>query len=929
MICYRALFIVLTVTSTSSWGFSQTQAGGLDSLTDDPVYTELSRRNLNSLLDYVFEKNNIPESKQKAIRAGGALARLQNDSDLSLADRRKLVAEFVNALPTLLPEINDPAALLLNANLLIQHGILTDQRLLEYFGPNSTIMARLNPVAEAAQSILLKANQMALAGAEKAAENWPAGKAAWERYDQLATTAEYTRNILSYAVALSLDKASENRARLIQEAIDYLSAFDTEDNPGRASVKFYLGKLYLAQSTPESLTKSREMFDFVLTNGDPNDIGNQYDSRVAIVLTAIAAKDFAAAEQAIQAFESWVKSNNIVQNNPAAEAEFKAAVGGLRYRTLLAQNKTTQADQVLDSLQQEVPSLRGLILELMAANIKPDTPVRELNSLLLQSLRAKAEAEVLKPENTPFDAQSVQRGIDAASELIRRGGQENPSVVQDSLYVLGFLYQKLGNQFQAADAFLDYAEKYKDKSEDLERANIALNNAIVLVGQLYRTRTGEREVTAIYDRTLDLAVAKPFERTQFAFERGRRQQARGNLDQAIQMYDLVKPTDRQYDEAQYFKMVAIRSKLDKLPARDRSRSDLLRELQSLADRVNQAFESKLSSADPETTRLIRIRLAQTRLVAADVALVDQKDPNRALQLLEGFEQTVAGLPNADNLISQVLLIRVKSYVQTNQVEKGVQQIQALADQRPREAMQIIFDLMDKLNEQVVNAESAGRRDEIANLERTRAELTPVLVKLIDQSNNPELKKFQYQIALYDADQQRRAAELTENPDRRKSLLQAALKRFEQLDSREQFAQYIESLPKDRQDRARRIGYDPQVKLGLARTHFALGNWDAARQPLAVLFRDKVLGDGIVVKFGPDGTPENVDNPTYWEAVFMLMRSNLALNEGIDAMKTWLTTLTNTWKSDLGGQRWSEAFRQLQTDLGVQPVSETGPDNPSA
>ncbi|GIW75798.1 MAG: hypothetical protein KatS3mg104_0861 [Phycisphaerae bacterium] len=70
MICYRALFIVLTVTSTSSWGFSQTQAGGLDSLTDDPVYTELSRRNLNSLLDYVFEKKQYPGVEAKSHPGG-------------------------------------------------------------------------------------------------------------------------------------------------------------------------------------------------------------------------------------------------------------------------------------------------------------------------------------------------------------------------------------------------------------------------------------------------------------------------------------------------------------------------------------------------------------------------------------------------------------------------------------------------------------------------------------------------------------------------------------------------------------------------------------------------------------------------------------------------------------------------------------------
>jgi hypothetical protein len=332
--------------------------------------------------------------------------------------------------------------------------------------------------------------------------------------------------------------------------------------------------------------------------------------------------------------------------------------------------------------------------------------------------------------------------------------------------------------------------------------------------------------------------------------------------------------------------------------------------------VNTAFEKRLAGADADLAMRIRTRLAQTRLVAADVALVDQKNPKRAIELLNGFETTVKGLANESNLISQVLLIRVKSFVQTNQVSEGVKEIQKLAAERPREAMQIVFDLMDKLNEQVTAAEGAGRDDEVANLERTRAELTPVLVKLINESDNKELKKFSYTISLYDADQQRRAAELTKEEPKRTELLKAALKRFEELDSKDNVTRYLETLDAERRKKA---NYDPQVKLGLARANFALGNWDAARLPLALLFRDKVLGDGFVVKVGPGGEPESVENPTYWEAVLMLMRSNFAMKEGTEGMTRWLTDLTRTWQDGLGGQRWADEFKKLQKDLGVEPV----------
>ncbi len=902
---------LLAVGLISSVAFAQNDPKGLDALSDDRLYSELSKRNLGGLLEYAFKKNNVPEAKQNAVRAGSALARLQDDESIGLADRRKLVAEYVKALPQLLPQITDPATLILDANILIEHGIITDQRLLEYFGPNSTIMARLHPVTDAVQSILVKARDEATAAAEKASNNWPQGKAAWERADQQATIAEYTRSIINYSSAVSLDKASEERAKYLKEGLENLSAYNDESNENVADVKFYLAKLHMALATPESLAEARKEFTFVIQKGDPANVGQQFDARLLAVVNEINAKDAKAAEAALTTLDGWVKQAKL--DSP----EVQVALAAMQYRILMLKNDAVAADKVLDTLQREQPALRGLILELMAANVPAGTPVKDLNLLLLQSLRAKAEGETIKPDDVPFDKAVIERGLEASREIIKRGGKENEQVAQESLYVNGFFLQKLGDKEGAAAAFLDYVDKYK--TTDKDRADAAFNNGIALVGQLYREKLGDPTVTKLYDRVLETAVAKPFERPEFFFERARRLQSSGKLDEAIALYDRVPADSRQAGEARYFKMVAVHQKLQKLKENDPARPPLLTELQKLADQVNASIDEQLAAAsDDKIKLLLRTRLSQTRLLAADVALVDQKDPKRAISLLTGFEQTVKGLANEANLISQVLLIRVKSYVQTNQVAEGVKEIQKLAVERPREAMQIIFDLMDKLNEQVTASEAAGQTEQVAQLERTRAELTPVLVRLIRESNNAELKKFDYQISVFDADQQRRAAELTPEGAKRSDLLKAAVKRFEELDGKDQLAKYIASLPEDKQSKAR---YDPQVKLGLARSHFALGDWDKARRPLAQLFADKILGDGFVVKIQPDGTPEEVDNPTYWEATYKLIRSNVELKENVEGMKRWVTDLTRTWGPGLGGQRWSAEFKKLQSDLGVEPVTD--------
>ena len=91
--------------------------------------------------------------------------------------------------------------------------------------------------------MLQQAQEKADALATKASNNWPAMEKVYDKADQQKTIAEYTKNIITYPLALSIDPADATRDKLISDSLDYLGQFDSDDNPDRGAVKYYLGQI--------------------------------------------------------------------------------------------------------------------------------------------------------------------------------------------------------------------------------------------------------------------------------------------------------------------------------------------------------------------------------------------------------------------------------------------------------------------------------------------------------------------------------------------------------------------------------------------------------------------------------------------------------------------------------------------------------------
>src|SRR5690606_1795197 len=168
-----------------------------------------------------------------------------------------------------------------------------------------------------------------------------------------------------------------------------------------------------------------------------------------------------------------------------------------------------------------------------------------------------------------------------------------------------------------------------------------------------------------------------------------------------------------------------------------------------------------------------------------------------------------------------------------------------------EGARIIYDLLQRINDDFNTARRLERRDEMAELAAARAQLTGHLVEWARDNPNENIRNFTYQYRVFDADSQLQAALLTSDPAQRTQRLQAARERFEALRDEAENPQEA----------------DPVVQLGLASALFEPGDYQGAQPLYGRLLMDQKLGRPRMQR-GDDW----VDNDRYWEATYRLFRS---------------------------------------------------------
>jgi hypothetical protein len=900
---------------------------GLEGYSDDALMNELATRGLDSLLDRAFEVNNVPEAQRSARRSMLALSRLSDpNARISAAERQQIITDVVKGIDAALPSMNDPNLLMRQAFVLITQAIEPEINTLEYWGTNPRTQGAVRPIVETAMRLLERCATLAREQGEALANRITSPNspqiARFEELERLQATAEYTRNMVAYDLALALDAASPRRRQVASDALEYLQQFNVPENPDRAIVRNRMAKLAMVLGDYDN---ARRLFASVVTDtAQPRPtVAQFYEAQYFTAVTELLARNADAAQAGLNELLSWQQSFLPRDEQTRKGAEAAAAMLQYRIHALRAQlavnpQEKQQSDDaavaVLMQLLAQRPDLRSTIYDQLLPKIGEQTDLKTVEPLLLRALVSKGEQEIQRPASQQVDQKILQQAMDAASEIVRRGVGEgiDAQMADAASLLIPFFLDRLGQKPAAASGFLDYVEKHK--LDNRANATLALDNAQALIGQL-RADPMMREnadVTRAYERFLPLAIAAPFDRKEFAFEYAQRLQLNGKPAEAIAYFHQVPADDKRALNARFLELVAIKQELDDAPSNAPARAVMLADIQRLADEVNKAATAALAqspSADQQTAA--RSMLVRTSLLAADLARREQKDPQRAIRLLQDFEGAVQGLPNADSLLNEAMYVRVQSYMAAEQYTQATQELVKLLNKtQGAQGAQIVYNLLQKLNADFDRAAADNDRPAMRSLAKNRAQLSGFLVNWAAENKDPNIKRYTYRYRVFDAETQRRAAELEEDPQARRQGLQTALQRYQALESEENRALYRAALDAGSSDTA---AYDPQVTLGIALINYDLGNFEAAADGLSTLLNARRLGTPLMTVID-NGQERVIDNDQYWEALLKLIRSSEKLNRNLEEARSYLKLQYITWGPHVGGKKWKSEFEQVRQQL---------------
>lgn len=928
-----ACITLATATAFSGAQDTSTAKQGLASLDPQKVMTELANMGLKTLLQRDFELHHVPPDQQRGIITLIALQQLSNPSaHLSATQRRDLITKICNGITDALPTISDPRLLMQQATVLIKSGVDPDVNALEYFGTNPKTQKQLYPVVETVRKILDRAADAATTKATQLAnqmtspdQNQLADQ--WQQMTNMKVSAQYTSNMEGYDQALALPKGDSKRKTIADAAIKFLKQYDTKDSGVQAAVRNRIAKLNLVKG---DYSASEKIFATVAKNPGaqikpPPNAAQQYAAIYFGVVARIEAGDLSQAEHGMISLDAWQKQNlNGAQQKGAA-----AAYTMLRYRILTARADKThnqgqkkkynnQAIALLIGLIKDRPDLRTVVFEQVLNRLPAHPDIAKLDPLLLLALQQQGEDEFLKPQNQKIDTAIMNRAISATRQIIKSQGHDNidAKTAANSANVLPYLLMREGNNKEAAAAFMDFARKFPN---NLKNANDALDHATVIIGQLRRSDPQDQQTRKLYDRFLPIAINPPFNRKQFAFGYGLLLERQQKYAQAITYLKQVKPDDPRVLSAHFYEMFALKQELGNPHKKfgAAQRQIMAAQIQTLADQVNTEASKKLASVTTSDDKnRYDSMLVSTALIAADLSLHEQNNPKRTLKLLDGFEQKVAGLPNAQNQLGEALYLRVNAYMDLRETSKATDTLVKLLQTKPGgQGPALVFDLLKKLDAQLTLAKEQNHTAEVRQLAQNRAALSGFLVTWAENNQNPKIKALASKYKAFDAATQQMAAELNNNPAARKAGLEVARKRYVEL--------YNPANP------------DSTVELGLGIVSYELGNYADAMKYLSPLVVNKKLG-GATETITKNGVQQTVENTQYWEANLRLMQStaniakakpqDAAAQQNLGEVKTYLKQLYVEWPKTIGGTEYHKQYEDLRKeiipDFQFEPVEPT-------
>ncbi len=930
----RLLLVAAVVVVLPSVGIGA-EAKGLDALGDEALVQELSRYGMDNLLDRYFATHQISGSEQASVRAMMSIRTLLSSGDtLPAAQRQQIVQRIVLGADAMVPLLNDPNQLMQLATALITSAMERNANTIEYWGENPRSQAQLRPVAELVAKVLDLCSARAKEKSEKLVEKFgnnpsPAQLKEYTALDNLASTAHYTRLMADYYRAMSFPAGDPKRAQIVDAAVEGLAEFDATDSQIQPIVRLRIGKLQMVKG---DYAAAKRVLQSVAMNPQKQiepapDVLQQYEARYFMAVCDLLSRNADATAAAMQDLSSWEDTN--LPQDPRVRDGAKSALAMLSYRLDMLRSEVAgagddaakqtarqRANATLQQLAKDRPELRAVIFEQLTKSLPEDARPESLDVLMLKALVQQGVAEQLKAEGTAFDRKAITRAIAAAKELIARRSKEGvePELLDEVAIALPQFYEKLGQDAEAARAYLDYVQS----STNSANGPAAMQNALAAIGRMKVADPQSAEAEGLLDRALPLAVNR-FGRRELAYDLGRRLQRSGKYPEAVAAYRLVSESDKRWLTARFFQLQAMKQDLDANGAKleKNARLKQVMAIRDLAEDVRKRSGEARAGGGADAQRYALIE-AKTRVILAGV--LGDTDPAQAIEQLDGFEKSVVGVSGEDELVAEALFIRVNSQMAVGKnAEATASLLQLLQTKGGDQGAAIIFGLLKKLESDLDAVRKAGDREKAKSLLDARAALSGPLVEWARTNKDERIRKYTYQYMVFDAATKQQAAMAEPDLAKRVAGLRQALELYNKLMDGGNIRLWAATVDPAKVD----VKYgDVSVLFAKAQVLFELAEYKEAASRLARLLEDRKLGMPRIIST-KDGEVTSEDNPQYWEATYRLYRANVEMGNDrgnpngpklLEETRNGLKRLYIREGDGVGGEKWKGQFEQLRKEL---------------
>lgn len=909
----------------------------LQTLDDNRLLDELADRGMGTLIDHYFATHSVSDQLKEEINILLAVRNLNSPAfaQKSEADRRLQISAILIRIDRTLPQTQDPERLERYADSLLLNACKQPQDLLELWGENPRTQAQLNPVAEAVDRVLARADALAKSKADALASQIKSPDdpkvAEWNKAAEFEGRIRWTRANAAYGLALSYDRASPQRAKVAADAIEQLKQFDEQGNTVQLDAELSMGKLSMAEATAEGFKGAREYFAKVIKAAQGAADKKQhalqdYQARYFSLVTDLLDKKPEEARKGLSDLKAWEDAN--LPNDPGIHAGLESARSTLEYRIDLALAAVApdaaakarfdaMATDVLTDLLAKRPDLRAIIGEQTLARLPDNPDFKQLNPLMLDALLARG-VEIVRHTGSmeSGDSRYVQMAADAAREIVRRKGQPgiSNSQVDNAAYSVGVFEDRIGsdkasdlspaerlvNEEDAVEAYLNYVEHF---GNDHVRTDAALDRAIFLAEDLHRGNSADARGTGLYDRMLDLGFHK-LGRSELASANATRQREKGDFAAAASAYAAVKSDNpAEIAKARYWQMYCDQQLLrNSPPAQAKAVSS---EIEKIADDLTQLVTEAMQQAtDAKSKAILQLLEARSKLIAAEVAR-SRKNSTLVLKRLDHFESNVSQLSpaEANELLGRAMFLRVNALIALNRGEEAIQAVRDLIAHDPTRAPSTISQVLKDLNENYTLERGKEHPDLLALnvLAGQRAQLSALLLEQVqkDPSLSPKTRQ---DYLTFNAHSQVEAAKLETDPTKRQRYLTEALNTYEQL---------LKGLNESDPDYA-------NLRRLIALAEFEIGdeaNLQKAHDILADLFESQKFGTPLT-RVGD----ETRSNDLFWEGLLRLLqcKSRLATAKNEPALREEAVHILKNYiiqfGDQTGGEMYAKDYRSLRKEL---------------